>query len=237
LRLADKSIHLAGISMGGHIAGVYAAIYNGQVPGHIRSLALHCCHGVQAEPSRFLLDISSGRDNWLVCRNPDDVRRLTTRLFYKPPWVPSRYYDLVHQDKMDRSHVLNKIMEDLLTPPFPLQAHLHQLSMPVFIAWGKQDQIIDVSCVEVLKASIPGPTTVHVYDECGHALLVEKVNEVGADHMKWLKAIEEETITVTTPLLAPSTGSTGPAAGAGGLEYKASSSSSASDDGKGVFPH
>jgi pyruvate dehydrogenase E2 component (dihydrolipoamide acetyltransferase) len=51
---------------------------------------------------------------------------------------------------------------------------LAELSVPVQVLWGRQDQILPVSHAEGLPATVP----VEIYDDAGHMAHMEKAAEV-----------------------------------------------------------
>jgi len=67
--------------------------------------------------------------------------------------------------------------------PFPdhgLRSRLHRISIPTLILWGKDDRVMPVAYAEDFKAGISN-CEVRIYDDCGHVLEIEKVNEATAD--------------------------------------------------------
>ncbi|MEM7025948.1 MAG: alpha/beta fold hydrolase, partial [Pseudomonadota bacterium] len=55
-----------------------------------------------------------------------------------------------------------------------LTGRLSELTVPVQVIWGRQDQILPVAHSEGLPASLP----VTVYDDAGHMAHMEKAAEV-----------------------------------------------------------
>ena len=76
--------HLAGNSMGGLIAGIYAATY----PGEILTLGLLDPAGVtEREPSQLSLELEKG-NNPLIVESVSDYDKLLDFTFVKPPSLP-----------------------------------------------------------------------------------------------------------------------------------------------------
>lgn len=245
LSLDRQPFNIGGISMGGFIAGVYASRY----PAEIRSLALHCPAGIDGPtPSPFIKAITTFEEklgvdggitatkNWLLPKSPEDVQRLTSRIFYQQPWVPYRYYVAVHQDKMERKDILCKVVEDMLTPPYHilLQDSLPSLHMPVLVAWGENDEILDVSCIEVIKQRVPGPKTIKTFPRTGHAMIVESAEPVAMFHRDWLFSLEHNIPTETTSLLSGHDGRSTSHDTSSATSSLSSSSSSSSSTAKSV---
>lgn len=67
--LDKRKFHLVGLSMGGFVAGVFAARYSSL----LSSLVLMCPAGINAPKlSDFLSEMASGGENYLLPRTPDD---------------------------------------------------------------------------------------------------------------------------------------------------------------------
>lgn len=83
---ADKKVHLVGCSMGGMIAGVYAAKY----PDRVRSLTMVCPAGIsmrnKSDGLRMLED--SGR-NLLLAHTPDDINEMNQLISSTPRHMSS----------------------------------------------------------------------------------------------------------------------------------------------------
>lgn len=60
--------------------------------------------------------------------------------------------------------------------PFPdhgMRERLHRISIPTMILWGKDDRVVPSVYAEDFGAGI-GNCDVHLYDNCGHVLQIEK---------------------------------------------------------------
>jgi len=67
--------------------------------------------------------------------------------------------------------------------PFPehgLRSRLHRIATPTLVLWGKQDRLMPVAYAEDFEAGI-GDCSVKLYDDCGHVLQVEKLDQALAD--------------------------------------------------------
>ncbi|XP_053545357.1 monoacylglycerol lipase ABHD6 [Bombina bombina] len=126
INLNKKPFHLVGTSMGGHIAGVYAAQY----PSDICSLSLICPAG-NSRVSHLLHPLCISPT--LVLQGLVDVR-IPHNEFYRKLF-------LALVDEKSR-HNLHESMTKIV--------------VPTQIIWGKHDQVLDVSGADVLADSIPG---------------------------------------------------------------------------------
>jgi pyruvate dehydrogenase E2 component (dihydrolipoamide acetyltransferase) len=72
---------------------------------------------------------------------------------------------------------LNRIIHDSFAgdqQALELTGRLSELTVPVQVIWGRQDRIIPASHAEGLPPSVP----VHVFDDAGHMVHMEKAAEV-----------------------------------------------------------
>jgi pimeloyl-ACP methyl ester carboxylesterase len=75
-----------------------------------------------------------------------------------------------------------KVLDDLVVTENgrfeqPLNEVLDKITCPVNIIWGKQDPLLNVSCVDVIEKRLPNPPNIVVIDECGHGTIAEKPEE------------------------------------------------------------
>jgi pimeloyl-ACP methyl ester carboxylesterase len=67
----------------------------------------------------------------------------------------------------------------------PLNDQLDRVKAPTLIIWGRHDQLIDVSCVEVLEAGIPNAESV-VFEDVGHVPMIENPKGTAKHHLEFL---------------------------------------------------
>ncbi|XP_032228082.2 monoacylglycerol lipase abhd6-A [Nematostella vectensis] len=81
-----RKFHLAGISMGGHIVGVYAA----QHPARVASVIMMCPAGIQApEHSEFITDVVlNGEKNYLIPDTPEDFQKMLNKVLHREVTIP-----------------------------------------------------------------------------------------------------------------------------------------------------
>lgn len=76
-------------------------------------------------------------------------------------------------------HVYEKIVADCLMEPNVLEQYLPKIQAKTFVMWGKQDRVLDVSCVEKLDELLNVDRKhVLVMDNCGHIVQHEKHGEL-----------------------------------------------------------
>uniref|UniRef100_A0A803JSW5 acylglycerol lipase n=1 Tax=Xenopus tropicalis TaxID=8364 RepID=A0A803JSW5_XENTR len=177
--LNKKPFHLVGTSMGGNVAGVYAAQY----PTDISSLTLICPAGLDyPNDSTFLKHLKG-----LEKSSPDDQRI---------PLIPStatEMQEMLRLCSFVRFKIPQQVLQGLVDVRIPhnefyrrlflalvdeksrhsLHENMGKIVAPTQIIWGKQDQVLDVSGTEVLAGSIRG-CQVEILENCGHSVVMER---------------------------------------------------------------
>ena len=73
------------------------------------------------------------------------------------------------------SNNVSTVTDDIMNPShrYLLEQRMAFIRCPTLVVWGKQDEVLDVSCVDVLKAGISDCQTV-VLDGCAHAIYLDR---------------------------------------------------------------
>lgn len=173
--LGLDTIDLAGVSMGGEIAGVYAASY----PGQVRTLALMSAAGVRPDTisplgqrllagddvfhvvDRRSLDTLIALISDSTLRLPDVVRRAMLAEYHRrnPQW-DSVFRQLIEPDVRDQL--------DSLAPV---------ITARTLVLWGARDPLFPVSAGRRLAARMPAAEFV-VLPDCGHLCAGTRAAEV-----------------------------------------------------------
>ena len=83
--LDKRKFHLVGLSMGGFVAGVFAARYSSL----LSSLVLMCPAGINAPKlSEFLSEMASGGENYLLPRTPNDFYFMLKKVSHREVAMP-----------------------------------------------------------------------------------------------------------------------------------------------------
>ncbi|KAJ6668177.1 hypothetical protein lerEdw1_015554 [Lerista edwardsae] len=173
--LNQKPFHLVGISVGGMVAGLYAAQY----PSEVCSLSLLCPAGVQyPKDNEFfsrLRELLRVRDSegslldTLSSKEEEDLLRLG-----------------LHHDTLTNVQLLKGYLND----PRPhkiffvtyvtseesrlgLSDNMSKITAPTQIIWGKQDRVFDPSGANILAKAIPN-SQVYMLEECGHFITLDQ---------------------------------------------------------------
>jgi pimeloyl-ACP methyl ester carboxylesterase len=181
-RLHISEMDVAGNSMGGAIASLYA----GRYPGQVRSLAfLGSPQGI-TRWGKGVADAIYGGINPFI---PVTVAQLDLEfglLFVKPPQIPlaDRKRIIAGYVARNRHYVqiwnIVNLYDDVL-------AHHPPAKTPTLIVWGDDDRIFDVAGAQSLQSHIPG-SELHLLPHAGHLLHLEDAAEVAPIYVDFLKA-------------------------------------------------
>lgn len=170
----DKNLHVAGHSMGGAVALLYAAQY----PIDTKSLFLIDSAGVfKSRNTPYLKDPNSLKS--FIVSKPGDFDRLFQVAANLPPFIPNELK--VEQEKLMISNAANttKLIEQLIlmskmyTPDtFALAAR--SIDQPVLIAWGEKDKIINVEAAAELKGLLKNAQEPLILKGVGHMPILEQ---------------------------------------------------------------
>jgi abhydrolase domain-containing protein 6 len=174
--------HLAGNSMGGSIAGNYAATY----PDMVKTLGLFNSAGVVSpiKSERALL-LEKGI-NPFVIKDVSDFDKLMEFAFVKPPQIPSFMKKYLAKQAIKASPFNQKIGKDTSSDSLILESKLDKITAPTLILWGDSDKLIHVSSVDVFAKGIKNSKSV-VIKECGHMPMLEKPAETAAIYQDFLQ--------------------------------------------------
>jgi len=181
-KINTGKVFIAGNSMGGNIAGIFAAKY----PDEVSGLILIDTAGITApEKSDLTKSLESGV-NPLIVNNVEDYDRLMKFGFVNPPYIPGPVKTLLAEQAVKNKPHNEKVWSDMNRKPVMLQDWLSKLKMPVLIIWGDKDRIINVSCVQVLEKSLKNYRT-HIMKDCGHAPMLERPEETAGYIIKFIQ--------------------------------------------------
>lgn len=181
--LAPESVHLAGSSLGGMVATLYAAGH----PRRVRTLALYAAAGVYPpEPSEFQRRLDAG-ENPLVVRDGEDFDELIALVFHNKPLMPWPVRPAIERYAVARAAFNEKMWNDLWVGHQTLDAELPGVSMPVLLVWGDRDRVLDPSSVRVFESLLPDVETV-IMERTGHSSVNERPRLAARHYVEFLLA-------------------------------------------------
>ena len=175
--------HIGGNSMGGFVALRFALDY----PERLLSMTLFNNAGVVGTDESELQKEAQAGKNPLEIHSADDVKRMLAFVAHKPMKVPGQFRKIFYEDFAAHRDLLDKIFWTLVDDGTvkPLNDQLGQGKAPTLIIWGRHDQLIDVSCVDVLKEGIPNAEAV-IFEDVGHVPMIENPKGTAAKHLEFL---------------------------------------------------
>jgi len=179
-RIRIKKLGIAGSSMGGTIASLYADRF----PGQTRTVAfIGSPLGVVDWAGRVRDAIYTGINPFIPVNEYQFDLELRL-LFVKPPDIPDHEkqaiisnYVVLNRHYVDVWNIVNLYDDVLWKKPSP--------KIPTLIVWGKDDQIYDIAGAAKLHRRIPG-SEVHRLPHAGHLLLIENADEVASIYLDFL---------------------------------------------------
>lgn len=176
--------HVAGNSMGGHIAARFAMEH----PERVLSMMLINAAGVTSpHPSEFAEALKRGQ-NPLLVSTVEDFDRVMALTFVKPPPIPSFLKRYFAERAVANRAFNDKVFGDLVQRPDRLDGELSRLGAPTLVLWGDTDRIIDVSAAQVFASGIRG-AQLAILKDCGHAPMIERPEETAQRYLALLASL------------------------------------------------
>jgi len=162
--------HLMGLSLGGYLAGYYAARF----PEKVRSLALMDSAGFRApipSDAQRLFD-SKGRNIFLYT-DEQELMELMDFLLYRPIRLPAALRRYWTCQGIAQRHWREKLFTDLLVGGIDrLDSLAGAIKAPTLIIWGADDRICHVSTVDRVL-SLVEDCRAYIIRSCGHIPMIE----------------------------------------------------------------
>ncbi|PJZ45896.1 alpha/beta fold hydrolase [Leptospira brenneri] len=181
--LGLEHFHIAGNSMGGGIAGIFAAKY----PNKVKTLILFDNAGIKSPtPSEMQTIEMAGNPSPLLLTSPEDFDRLISFTFVKPPYLPS-FLKTYFANKSFANRDWNaSILKQIRKEGYFLEKELEEIKSPTLVIWGKEDKVIHHSVTEVLKKKIKTKLEIVILENMGHAPMIEDPNLSAQIVQNWI---------------------------------------------------
>ncbi len=180
-----KNFHIAGNSMGGFFAGIYAVRY----PDEMISLGLFDAGGVTSLEKSAVTTMMEKGENPLVLKDSSDMSRLLALVFVNPPSLPYPLKKVMVQTALANRKIYEKELKEMNPDFFSLEKELPNIKVPTLIVWGDQDKVLDLSSVPVFEKGLRNHKTV-IIKNCGHLPMFEKPQETARQYMDFMKGIK-----------------------------------------------
>jgi abhydrolase domain-containing protein 6 len=186
--LGITSFHIAGISMGGAIAGCYA----GEFPGKVRSLFLMAPAGVISRvPSAAWREYLEGGNIVLLYDNMEGFDRLLDMIFYHKPFVPRLIKRYFARKSALEYGFREKILRDLERGGIAvLEDRLTKVKAPTLLIWGEEDRILHVSGAEKFQQALVDCRVVSL-KECGHVVFFDQPEATRLAYRDFLQSLND----------------------------------------------
>ena len=172
--------NLGGNSMGGWIAGAYAAAH----PEQVNSLWLLAPAGVStAQDSDLVTIVKKGGHVPLIARTPEEYQELLDFVFVHRPYVPHALITVLAQHAADSYDFNQKVFAVLVKEP-PLEPQVKNLATPTLIEWGDHDRALHYSGAEILHQLLPNSQVI-ILPDMGHLPMLEAPARTAADFIEF----------------------------------------------------
>jgi pimeloyl-ACP methyl ester carboxylesterase len=180
-----KKFHVAGNSMGGLFAGMYAVRY----PDEIISVGLFDASGVMSLEKSIVMKMMEKDENLLVLKDSNDFSRLMSLFFTNPPSLPYPLKKVFIQTALANRKFYEKERKEIFPDFYSLEKELPNIEAQTLILWGDQDKVLDVSSVPVFEEGLQNHKTVIIKD-CGHVPMIEKPQETATHYIDFIRGIK-----------------------------------------------
>lgn len=184
--------HIAGHSLGGSIAMLYA----GQYPFETKSLFLIDAAGVyKAANTPYLKDPNQVKN--MIVSKKGDFNFLMQQAMFTPPFIPKEIAQaqekmMIGQVEQTQKMVDQVIALNKLYTPDSFALLARSIDAPTLILWGKQDKIVNVEVVPELKALLKNAQTPVILDNVGHMPILEADQLVVQQYLPFLSKIQTQ---------------------------------------------
>jgi len=181
-----KPFHVAGNSMGGHLAALYTHRY----PQDVMSLSLIDNAGVKAPVETDQQRSLAQGKNPLIVESVEDFDFLLSFVAYKKPFIPWPVKGVFARRAVDHAESNHAIFDAYKSDrKAGLETLLEDIEQPVQIIWGEFDRILDVSSIDVMRPLLP-QAEVTIMQDTGHIPMLERPAETATHYLGFLANFE-----------------------------------------------
>jgi len=192
----DENLHVAGHSLGGSIATVYASQY----PFDTQSLFLLNSAGIYKNANtRYTRDPYALKN--LIVSKPGDLGDVSHKLMQHPPVLSDQLKHAQEKLLISRSEQTSKAIDQIVMlsriyTPETFARLTRTVEAPTLILWGKQDRIINVEVAKELHSLFKRAETPVILNNVGHIPILEAERQVAQYYLPFLA----KTQTLKNPL-------------------------------------
>lgn len=180
-------VHLAGNSMGGTIAALYALHH----PDRVASVAfIGAPHGIRsARPSTMDRLIDAGQAP-LVAHDAAAFDAMMDLVFEQRPLLPAPILETARTQAMHNAPSNLRLWHAQLQDRYLLQEHVGGLRPPTLALWGQQDRVFDITGAEELHLRLP-QARIEILPGLGHLPMMESPKAVASRYAQFLSEQDE----------------------------------------------
>jgi pimeloyl-ACP methyl ester carboxylesterase len=119
--------------------------------------------------------------------DPAGVRKLVAILTPKPRVIPEFAAEAMVRKLQANAWVVNRSTASMINGRDLLDFRLHDISQPMLIVWGAQDELIPLASGERIHHAVP-QSVLNVFDGCGHLAPAECARPIVESTVEFLKA-------------------------------------------------
>ena len=182
----EDKLNIAGHSLGGSIATVYASQY----PFDTQSLFLLNSAGIYKQANTAYT-----KDPYflkhLIVSKPGDLDDVMGQVMQNPPDLPIYFKKAQEKMLISQSVQTRKMIDQLITlsriyTPESFARMTQTIEAPTLILWGKQDKIINVEAANELQSLLKRAETPVILNNVGHMPILEAEQQVANHYLPFL---------------------------------------------------
>jgi len=163
-----EQAHVAGNSMGGAVAAVFAAEY----PERVLSLGLIDTAGIHKHPSELDRLRDQGK-NPLIVKNQQDYDELLDFVMEERPFIPWPISSVMARKAVANRRINEKIFNDIIKDTdSDFAATLSEIEVPSLVLWGSEDRVISVRNASLVAEALPN-SRLEILEGIGHVPMLE----------------------------------------------------------------
>lgn len=155
----EQNFVVAGNSLGGHVALLFALAY----PDRVAALILSGSSGI------YELEMGTSTPRR---RDRDFIRERAALTFYDPVHATDQLVDEMYDLLGNRPRVVRLIKMARSAKTETLTDRLHEIDQPTLLVWGRDDRITPPDVAHRFQKEMPH-ARLHFIDSCGHAPMIE----------------------------------------------------------------
>ena len=180
-----RRVHLAGNSMGGTLAVMFARQY----PERVVSVALiGAPHGLRTpEPSTMDALIDAGQAP-LVAATPEQFNAMLELVFARRPWIPGPIMQRSRDTALHNASSNLRVWHEQLQHRYLLDERIEGLATPTLALWGQADRVFHPSGLQRLRERVPG-AQLKALPGLGHLPMMEAPRETAMAYTHFLHSL------------------------------------------------